>query len=796
MNPRNEDDYVDLHGLLSQPVHEDSWGPIYDYVRSHPHEAAFRYYRNESPLQLALRARERRRGWRSKWGCGSRIADEGRAREGRDIARMDVLQALVDAYPAAIFGRDGEGRTCLHTACSAGRRPEILSWLLEAEERHSCMEREWVSQRQRDGPTPERNVTLRTDYPGGALPLHSIAACPSFDRVASLAELRHPRHPIDTYLLPCCDLNPDMLCAYASTTVIRHAYPRAVWDRDCEGETPLHAAASWGNVGSVLSLLVGAASSERGSFEATRAAIAADDRGKTPLDRACERVCSMCEPGRAPSLAKHSAGDSPLRGDLRSLRGSISREDPFGGSAGGANSSLRRIVAREDPFRASLGGPNSDDWRRSLLHREGSGRQRIPGCGSSFRSSLSSSITRGGVGPFEDFAGLDTTAMGGDESPPPSLRESFISPRRPVEPIRGLEPLDGDGDEEMAKVELLARAAYGFFDAGNAPEDEAYFPLDEVKRGASPAPPPGNAANSSGRFQLLHAVVALGCRPEVVWHAAMRRPHQVAEMDEFGRVPLYLACERLAKLYCRAMDDAIEEEDSPPNGMTSCSGDGNGACQGNTSDSDAVQKFVCSLLLGDDRALLLLDDCRSAVQSTTRPQSPTRPDPPATDCVPQGVGPEEPRSEAPIRDEDLMRRLSMAREVISILLHSPLFGRPEMASVPNGERAEGGRLPLDVVLEAGLQWADGAIRRRGARDGANGPLRLNEDNGNSVVQMLVDAFPQALEVRDGKTGLFPFMIAASSSKVARATGDGENDSCTKHLETVYQLLLRAPTMLS
>jgi len=51
-------------------------------------------------------------------------------------------------------------------------------------------------------------------------------------------------------------------------------------------------------------------------------------------------------------------------------------------------------------------------------------------------------------------------------------------------------------------------------------------------------------------------------------------------------------------------------------------------------------------------------------------------------------------------DDDLTECKSSSREIIDILLRSSLFGKPEMASVPDAE----GCLPLHVVLEAGMQW--------------------------------------------------------------------------------------------
>jgi len=76
---------------------------------------------------------------------------------------------------------------------------------------------------------------------------------------------------------------------------------------------------------------------------------------------------------------------------------------------------------------------------------------------------------------------------------------------------------------------------------------------------------------------------------------------------------------------------------------------------------------------------------------------------------------------------------------------------------------------------------------------SDGEEVTNSNNSKTVVQILVDVYPRALEVNDGKTGLFPFMIAATPK--ALHTSNELEDECTKQLETVYQLLLKAPTML-
>lgn len=85
-NELNENNTMDLHSLLSPQTIED-WGIICRHIQRHPHHARERYYRNESPLQLALTAR------------------------GDSKERMDVLKSLLDADPASIHSRDEEGKS-------------------------------------------------------------------------------------------------------------------------------------------------------------------------------------------------------------------------------------------------------------------------------------------------------------------------------------------------------------------------------------------------------------------------------------------------------------------------------------------------------------------------------------------------------------------------------------------------------------------------------------------------------------------------------------------------------------
>ena len=90
---------VGLHSLISPTIND--WSLVYRYVKDHPQKARERYYRNESPLQLALKASERKRRGRRRRGQQS-TTESGE----NNIGRMDVLKALVDADPSSIHCRD------------------------------------------------------------------------------------------------------------------------------------------------------------------------------------------------------------------------------------------------------------------------------------------------------------------------------------------------------------------------------------------------------------------------------------------------------------------------------------------------------------------------------------------------------------------------------------------------------------------------------------------------------------------------------------------------------------------
>ena len=94
-----DNNIIGLHSLLTHTIND--WGIIHRYIKRHPSKAQERYYRNESPLQLALRAKERR-------------SSVGLTEGAEAIGRMHVLQVILDADPSSIHSRDSEGKACLN----------------------------------------------------------------------------------------------------------------------------------------------------------------------------------------------------------------------------------------------------------------------------------------------------------------------------------------------------------------------------------------------------------------------------------------------------------------------------------------------------------------------------------------------------------------------------------------------------------------------------------------------------------------------------------------------------------
>ncbi|EJK56361.1 hypothetical protein THAOC_23767, partial [Thalassiosira oceanica] len=70
----------------------------------------------------------------------------------------------------------------------------------------------------------ECNASLRTDHPGGALPLHLAAACPSFDLPSGDYDVSCGERALASSLV-ICPVTPAMVAAFESTEVVRKANP-------------------------------------------------------------------------------------------------------------------------------------------------------------------------------------------------------------------------------------------------------------------------------------------------------------------------------------------------------------------------------------------------------------------------------------------------------------------------------------------------------------------------------------------------------------------------------------------
>ena len=92
-----------------------------------------------------------------------------------------------------------------------------------------------------------------------------------------------------------------------------------------------------------------------------------------------------------------------------------------------------------------------------------------------------------------------------------------------------------------------------------------------------------------------------------------------------------------------------------------------------------------------------------------------------------------------------------------------------------------GRLPLHLALEAGHKF------HRQARDGSGDGMVKEWVWYHTGVANLLDAYPQSIGIRDPKTGLYPFMTAASTF------GSPEDD--VAGLSTVFELLLQRPDVI-
>ncbi|EJK65052.1 hypothetical protein THAOC_14148, partial [Thalassiosira oceanica] len=210
----------------------------------------------------------------------------------------------------------------------------------------------------------------------------------------------------------------------------------------------------------------------------------------------------------------------------------------------------------------------------------------------------------------------------------------------------------------------------------------------------------------------------------------------------------------------KSKEDVVEEDDDPR--------------------SRAARRLVESILFGDD-----------AVSDEGGKDDDLR----LTDCddhARRRAGAEMAEKEAAVR---FRSNADALHEIIGMLIHSESFGRPGAVSTPDAD----GRLPLHLLLGAGVQLSDpdrdatcrgaGRIRTEGAvLPSVVDPLRL-----------LIDACPASLEVRDGLTGLLPFMLAAASSpSLGEHPGDDDDDDDDEdavHVETVYRLLRAAPNAI-
>jgi hypothetical protein len=123
----------------------------------------------------------------------------------------------------------------------------------------------------------------------------------------------------------------------------------------------------------------------------------------------------------------------------------------------------------------------------------------------------------------------------------------------------------------------------------------------------------------------------------------------------------------------------------------------------------------------------------------------------------------------------------MYQEIIDILIKSRVFGKRAMAKIPDNR----GRLPIHLVLEAGGLWT--SDNDQNADDDSNSTDTARQDP--HIIDTLIDANPQSLLIRDKETGLFPFMIAATSNT------EGVNEG-TKELETIFRLLIESAEVIS
>lgn len=104
----------------------------------------------------------------------------------------------------------------------------------------------------------------------------------------------------------------------------------------------------------------------------------------------------------------------------------------------------------------------------------------------------------------------------------------------------------------------------------------------------------------------------------------------------------------------------------------------------------------------------------------------------------------------------------IAQRTKAMVVSELLTEYPDAARVRNKR----GKTPLALLVEAGGTWFNGGVRR------------------------MVRAYPEALNIRDRKTGLMPFMAAATACRGSNAREGSYAD--LKVLTTIFELLRNEP----
>ncbi len=104
-------------------------------------------------------------------------------------------------------------------------------------------------------------------------------------------------------------------------------------------------------------------------------------------------------------------------------------------------------------------------------------------------------------------------------------------------------------------------------------------------------------------------------------------------------------------------------------------------------------------------------------------------------------------------------------------IHILLDAYPRAASIPSGD----GRLALHLAVEAGISWDEGLSK-------------------------IFDSAPCSLRIRDPKTGLLPFLLAATSGAgrppFTHSRKEGEKTKDVDSVNTIFQLLRLGPDLIT